>query len=342
MAKTPFQFGVSYFGVRNPEHVQHDLKAIASLGFDYVVFTFSENDHRFYQHSMAACVWHAQQQGLKAYIDPWGVCGIFGGEAFTERGAWDLDGQQRRSDGRSLPLLCPTSKEVRAYLRTWITTVAESLHADGIFWDEPHFYLPSKEGRRQGLWGCCCHRCQEGFASMYGYPMPDRETAAVQQWKHKAIVSLLRELTAQAAAYNLRNTVCVLPTPMQLDALAAKLDDFATDPHLDVLATDPYPLYHQRPIATTRLFCETLLRVCQRHGKAAQMWIQGFLVPEGQEPLLAQEMRLMATCGIRDIAVWSYLATAYMSSHACARPERAWAVITRTMHFLRQGHILQE
>jgi len=41
------QFGVSYFGVRNPQHFQRDLDDIARLGFTYLVFTFSEEDQRF-------------------------------------------------------------------------------------------------------------------------------------------------------------------------------------------------------------------------------------------------------------------------------------------------------
>jgi len=95
------QFGVSYFGVRNPQHFQRDLEEIARLGFTSIIFTFSEEDHRFYQGSLTEFVRRTHQQGLKACIDPWGVCGVFGGEAFSDRGAWDLEGQQRRSDGRS-------------------------------------------------------------------------------------------------------------------------------------------------------------------------------------------------------------------------------------------------
>jgi hypothetical protein len=155
------QFGVSYFGVRNPQHFQRDLEDIARLGFTSIIFTFSEEDHRFYQGSLAEFVRRTHQQGLQACIDPWGVCGVFGGEAFSERGAWDLAGQQRCSDGRSLPLLCPNSIEVRTYLQRWITTVAEVLQADAIFWDEPHFYIPLDETRTQGLWSCCCACCQE-------------------------------------------------------------------------------------------------------------------------------------------------------------------------------------
>jgi hypothetical protein len=332
------QFGVSYFGVRNPQHFQRDLDDIARLGFDYIVFTFSEDDHRFYRGSVAECVQRTRQHGLKTWIDPWGVCGIFGGEAFTERGAWDIEGQQRRSDGRPLPLLCPNSPEVRTYLGQWITTVAEVLQAEAIFWDEPHFYLPYGTARTQGMWGCCCHRCQERFVTTYQRPWPAEETDEVRQCKQDAVADLLRELTATAAAQGLQNIVCVLPEHEYLDALEAKFDLFATDPHLDVLATDPYPLWHGREVVTTQVFCEALQRSCQQHEKGAQMWLQGFRVPAGQEVLLGEEMRLMAQCGIRDMALWSYLATAYMSSHTCADAPKVWEVFTQTMQDLRRSY----
>jgi hypothetical protein len=337
-SETRMQFGVSYFGVRNPAHFQRDLDDIARLGFDYIVFTFSENDHRFYQGSVAECVRRTQQQGLKAWIDPWGVCGIFGGEAFTDRGAWDIEAQQQRSDGRPLPLLCPNSTEVRTYLRQWMTTVATVLQAETIFWDEPHFYLPYGASKTQGLWGCCCHRCQERFTATYQRPWPAEETAEVQQCKQDAIASLLQELTATAAQQGLQNVVCVLPEHDYLDTLEAKLERFASDPHLTTLSTDPYPLWHGKEIVTTQGFCEALQSVCQRQSKGAHMWIQGFRVPAGQELLLGEEMRLMAQCGIRDIAIWSYLATAYMSSHTCADAPKVWDVFTHTMQDLRRSY----
>ena len=325
------QWGVSYFGVRNPQHFQRDLDDIARLGFTYIVFTFSENDHRFYQGSVAACVRLTQERGLRAYVDPWGVGGMFGGEAFTERGAWDLEGQQRRSDGRPLPLLCPNSDAARTYLRRWIDTVADVLHADAVFWDEPHFYLPFGEARAQGLWACCCARCRERFTAAYGEPFPGVETPDVRRAKQAAIADLLGEVTTAAGAKGLRNIVCLLTDPDTLDDLESKWQPYAAMAHIDVLAADPYPLFYGRDVATTRVFCDVLQRLGDRYGKATQMWVQGFRVAPGMEPLLGQEMRLMAACGIRDIAMWSYLATAYMPSHACVRSEQVWRVFTQTM-----------
>lgn len=325
------QWGVSYFGVRNPQHFQRDLDDIARLGFTYIVFTFSENDHRFYQGSVAACVRLTQERGLRAYVDPWGVGGMFGGEAFTERGAWDLEGQQWRSDGRPLPLLCPDSDAARTYLSRWIDTVADVLHADAVFWDEPHFYLPFGEARAQGLWACCCARCKARFTAAYGEPFPGVETPDVRRAKQAAIADLLGEVTTVAGEKGLRNIVCLLTDPDTLDDLESKWQPYAAMAHIDVLAADPYPLFYGRDVATTRVFCDVLQRLGDRYGKATQMWVQGFRVAPGMEPLLGQEMRLMAACGIRDIAMWSYLATAYMSSHACARSEQVWRVFTQTM-----------
>lgn len=331
------QWGVSYFGVRNPQHFQRDLDDIVRLGFTYVVFTFSENDHRFYQGSVAESVRLTQERGLQAYVDPWGVGGVFGGEAFTERGAWDLEGQQRRSDGRPLPLLCPNSDEAKTYLRRWISTVADVLQADAIFWDEPHFYLPFGEARAQGLWACCCRRCRERFTSAYGKPFPCTETPDVRHAKQAAIVDFLGEMTKLAGEKGLRNIVCLLTDPDTLDELESNWEPYAAMTHIDVLAADPYPLWHGRDVATTRVFCEALQHLAKRYGKATQMWVQGFRVPQDVAPLLGQEMRLMAACGIRDIAIWSYLATAYMSSHACVQPEQVWQVFTQAMADLSAG-----
>ena len=149
--------------------------------------------------------------------------------------------------------------------------------------------------------------------------------------KRSAIVDLLTGMTAAAGEKGLRNIVCLLTDPDNLDDLESQWEPYAAMSHVDVLAADPYPLWHGRDVATTEVFCQTLQRLGSRHGKGTQMWVQGFRVSREGAPLLGREMRLMAACGIRDIAMWSYLATSYMSSHTCDRPEQVWQVFTQTM-----------
>ncbi len=325
------RFGVSYFGVRNPQHMERDLDDMVRLGFSYVVMTYSENDHRYYQESLARGVELAHTRGLDVWIAPWGVGGVFGGEAFSELGAWEVDAQQQRIDGRPLPLLCPTSEVLRDYLSQWVATVAQDLKADVIFWDEPHFYQPLGEAEKQGLWSCRCGRCQEAFAATYRHPMPDQETQEVYDWKQEAVATLVDQVTAMAAAQGLMNSVCILPDYERISELVSRLDRFAANPHLDLLSTDPYPLMHGKPVETTAWFCKVLLQAAQRHGKTAQMWLQGFQIKAGEETQVANELSIMVSHGIEDVAIWSYLATAYMSSHRCADPETLWRVFTQAM-----------
>jgi hypothetical protein len=65
--------------------------------------------------------------------------------------------------------------------------------------------------------------------------------------------------------------------------------------------------------------------------KQRKCGFRGFRVQAGAEPLLGEELQLMVRSGIQDIAIWSYLATAYMSSHACADSTRVWEVVTQAM-----------
>ena len=162
--------------------------------------------------------------------------------------------------------------------------MAEVLQADAIFWDEPHFYIPLGESRTQGLWSCCCTRCQELFRVRYGQPLPPTETMEVRQCKQAAIAQLISDVTAIAAGHGLQNIVCILPEHDDLEGLQAKCDLFAANPHLDILATDPYPLWHRRDIATTQVFCAAPTGLPTSSQSRADV-DPGFRVPAGQSML---------------------------------------------------------
>ena len=75
------QFGVSYFGVRDPRHAARDLDEIAEAGFRSITHTFSEHDLRYHQEDVGRLVEASRERGLEVGLDPWGVGGLFGGEA---------------------------------------------------------------------------------------------------------------------------------------------------------------------------------------------------------------------------------------------------------------------
>ena len=134
------EFAVSYFGVRDPRHVQTDLDEIAAAGFKSVTHTFSEHDLRYHAKDVAKIVAETKSRGLEAVLDPWGVAGLFGGEAYSELALVDLDSRQVDAQGRSVPASCPNAPATRALLHRW-SKLALECGADCLFWDEPHFYL---------------------------------------------------------------------------------------------------------------------------------------------------------------------------------------------------------
>ena len=135
--------GVSYFGNRIPEHfVNRDLPDIIAHGCTYIVHTFSENDLQHYATSLKSMVTATHEAGLEAYIDPWGVGGVFGGEAYSEFLPNNLDAWQTKLDGTPVPMACLNAPMFREFMRTWVDAAVE-LGADVIFWDEPHLYASS-------------------------------------------------------------------------------------------------------------------------------------------------------------------------------------------------------
>src|SRR5688572_13529408 len=130
--------GVSYYGSRILRHVQADLEDIAEHGCTYIVHTFSESDLSSYRGTMAEIVKATHAAGLRAWFDPWGVGGVFGGESPSLYVARFPSHQQVLSTGERVPAACPNRPEFRAMLRLWIDAAIEA-GADVLFWDEPHF-----------------------------------------------------------------------------------------------------------------------------------------------------------------------------------------------------------
>jgi hypothetical protein len=111
--------GVSYFGNRIPEHfVNRDLPDIIAHGCTYIVHTFSENDLQHYATSLKSMVTATREAGLEAYIDPWGVGGVFGGEAYSEFLPNNLDAWQTKLDGAPVPMACLNAPLFREFMDT--------------------------------------------------------------------------------------------------------------------------------------------------------------------------------------------------------------------------------
>jgi hypothetical protein len=74
---------VSYFGSLYLDHFKRDCKEIKNHGFDTILFCITENDIRWNVENIKAMKDYAESQNFKTLAGPWGLAGIFGGEAIS-------------------------------------------------------------------------------------------------------------------------------------------------------------------------------------------------------------------------------------------------------------------
>jgi hypothetical protein len=352
--------GVSYFSSRTLRHVRADLEDMVAHNCTFVVHCFTETDLLYYRQSMAEIVEATHRAGLRAWLDPWGVAGIFSGETLSDFPLTHLDTLQERSDGKRAPAACPNHPETRRFLVEWVRKAAD-IGGDGIIWDEPHFFIPFFRGERSAAWACRCPACRQRFRRQTGYPMPERLDAEVLAFRESSLLEMLTELVAEARRLGMSNALCVAPSnfadagfPEISQGLArlvggidASSDPFlqfgmkdwdtaAAIPGLDVFGADPYWfLANVDPDAFLRVFTEKAVAAAGRHGLKTQVWVQAFRVPEGREEELRAGLRTAAALGADQVAAWSYEGTSSMSQLRSARPDVVWRIIGETFGELR-------
>ncbi len=319
------KLGCSYFGNRILKHFLHDLEELRAMGCDFVVHTYSENDMVFCHAAVADLVAATKDAGLEAWIDPWGVGKVFGGEAFSNFVMQNVDAMQVLSDDLPTGAACPNNPKFRAFMRQW-TEAAASTGAQTAFWDEPHFYIPSWLGGRPNTWGCRCAHCQRLFLEQMGKPMPREETAEVRAFKETCVESFLRELTAYAAQLGLENALCVLPHRDTAHG-TANWERLAQIRPLRVFGTDPYWLAAKRDIDYVRQASREVVSIARANNVEPQIWLQGFGIPAGKEDELVRAVEIMCEEGVQNIAVWGVYACEHLSWIRPANPKLAWEKI---------------
>jgi hypothetical protein len=329
------KLGCSYFGNRILKHFIEDLKEMREMGCDYVVHTYSENDMAFCHAAVADLVAATKEVGLVAWIDPWGVGKVFGGESFSNFVMQNVDAMQVLSDGLPTGAACPNNPKFRAFMREW-TDAAASTGAQIAFWDEPHFYIPSWLGGRPNTWGCRCTHCQKLFEERMGKPMPTEQTSDVLEFKEACAQEFLQELATGAAQRGLGNALCVLP---HRDAAhgTANWAQLAEIRPLDVFGTDPYWMAAKRSVDEyVRGAARDVVAIARDNGLEAQVWLQGFGVPAGREDELVRAVQVMCEEGVRNIAVWGIYACEHLSWIRPANPKLAWEKIKEAFRWARE------
>ncbi len=307
------KLGVTYLGNRFVRHfAERDLPEIAGAGCDYVVHTMSEYDLAFHRGEIAGLVAATRQAGLDAWLDCWGLGGLFAGEAFSDFLVRRPDAWRIRPGGERVPVACPNAPAFRDLLGEWVSAAAEA-GADAVFFDDP--LAPGADAE------CVCGSCGEA------QPAYLRERGPEQSFSHWSIARLIGQACADAKARGLRTAVGVLPgLPEQGGGVLE--EQLAVARAADIVAVSPLWRAHGQPVSPYVFdSCARVAAACRQTGQESMAWLQAFSIPAGQEHEIAQAAEAMADAGVQNISAWCYGAGEQMTAIRAGRPREAWAAV---------------
>lgn len=322
--------GSSYFGNRILRHAAADMTDLAERGFTGVLHTFSENDLAHYREQMGRIVDASHNVGLQVQVSPWGVGGVFGGEAESAWIAADPMRGQAHADGTRMGTACLSDPDFRAFVRGW-ADAAIAAGADRVFWDEPTWGHAEHGGGVVSRPVCVCDACREEFAQRDEAPMPGELTEQVAAFREAVLVEFVQEMVAHVAAQGVPNTVCLLPMaegPLGL----GDWGPIAATPGVDTLAVTPYWRVFDQPVAAfVGAAAQRLRTVADAHGTGAQLWLQGFGFGPEAAGEFAEAVNVARAAGIEDLWVWGYEAGGHMSSLGTREPASVWESVCRAL-----------
>lgn len=327
------KFGVSYFGNRFVSHAQNDLHRIAGC-CDYVVHTVSESDMTFHKSVLSRLLGESRKRNLQVWVDPWGLGGVFGGEAFSRFLIDHRDSWQVMSDGQIRPMACFNRPEWKSYVREWILTVRD-MGAQVIFWDEPHmaFDLSSEF---EGFYSCTCVVCRDLFKKNYGEEMPTKMNELTREFRRNMIRSFLSEMMEYAKSKELINALCLyaLKGYKEYDQIweeAAALKD------LDIFGSDPYWRWRGKhdPSAHVAEYAKKVVNSARQHGKQSQIWLQAMRLPVGHEIEIDAACEAAIQQGVTHVAAWSFDGGELLDTVLAEDPKKVWEQVERTFKRFR-------
>lgn len=323
--------GVSYFGNRILRHVESDMRGLSDAGYTGVLHTFSENDLAYYRGQMERIVAVSHDAGLEVQLGPWGLGGVFGGEAESIFAMRHPELGQVFASGRRIGSPCPSRPEFREYVRAWATAAVEA-GADRVFWDEPHWAHPRRFDEPEENWSCVCAACRQGFQDRYGEPLPTTLTPQVRAFREQVLVDLLSDLVGHVSAIGGRSTICLLPPVVGHHVAIDDWAPVAAIDGLDTLATDPYwSFFGLDAEEFVGEQARRLADVATTHDVRTQLWIQGYQLGPEQAPQITAAVEAARAAGIDDLWTWGYEACGHMTYLETRDPERVWADLTAAL-----------
>jgi hypothetical protein len=325
--------GVAYFGNRFPGHAHRDLAVIAHA-CDYVVHTLSEADFNFHRAALDKIFKETRRWKLEIWADPWGLGGVFGGEALSKFLVDNPEEWQRFSDGRPAPAACLNSRRFRDFVKIWVNAAAD-LGAQVIFWDEPHAAF-TWALEWEGVYSCVCSRCQDLYRQSMGGSLPALLTPDAVEFRRRTVRAFLQEMTNHARRKKLKNALCLYA----FDGYRPYDDmwnDLSALPEVDIFGCDPYWRWstgRRDPVKHVQRYAERL-KSTVRSDQGTQIWIQSMRLPAGTEGEIGKAVRAAAESGVTHIAAWSYDGGALLDPVLAEDPARVWAETAKAFSSLK-------
>ena len=328
------QFGVSYFGNRFLNHAREDFKRIAT-SCDYIVHTVNETDLVYHKAVLAKLFLESRKAGLEVWVDPWGLGGVFGGEASSQflldhRKSWQV-----MSNGKHVPAACLNRPEWRSYMKEWILSIRD-MGGQFIFWDEPHMAFDFNS-EWEGVYSCYCEECQSLFRRQHGEVPPNRLNDQVRAFRRETMRSFLQEGMAFAHSKGLRNALCLYAFKghAEYDLVwkeAAALRD------LDIFGCDPY--WHWRfkrePAPHVEEFSKYVTLHATTNKKQSQIWVQAMRLPMGKEHEIGIAVEAAVKEGVTHVAAWSFDGGELLDTVLSERPQVVWAETEKAFQRFRK------
>jgi len=332
------KLGCSYFGNYHLRHVKTDFEELKRDGFNTLTIPLSENDFQFWKQTVFDIISLAKDFGFEVYTDPWGVGKVFGGEAYSWFVAKYPSECQILEDGTRVPHACPLSTGFRDYLYQWLDGVGHS-ETDYVLWDEPHFYIPGWAAPSKGTWACHCPRCQQNYLNQYGVTLPLHTSPQISHWKSSILIEFLSDLCQINSTLNKKNALILLPNhPSKAGSIP--WEDIHHIKKVDVFGTDPYWIWDKQPLESyVSDFSQKTLYIANRNLWEPQIWLQGMMIPSGQEWEMERALELTIQYGIRNISFWGYNCCHHISYTRCGDPDLAWDTLRQAVRKAAEKYV---
>jgi hypothetical protein len=138
--------GIVYPAVKDIYHYISDLEEILKHHCNFVIYPITEEDIELHQKSLAEIFDVSQKTGLTVFAHPCGIGHVFDGSATSRFVVEHRDSWQVLSTFQPVPATCMNNLEFKAFMQHWIDQVV-ALGADGIAWDNPHYYIHEKKSQ---------------------------------------------------------------------------------------------------------------------------------------------------------------------------------------------------